>query len=133
MECTSSLAGRPRVRSCAPPSEPLPADGKERRDLAAIGVEAELPLKHDILQRARRQVASMRQASRTGPTDRDRLTSRALRTPRAAAMAGIPCALLLTAALGLVRLAAPSRADLAVRAGAAAYAYTIFEAQGGRT
>ena len=38
----------------------------------------------------------------------DELTSRSLRTPRAAAIAGVLCALLLTATLALVRLATPS-------------------------
>jgi hypothetical protein len=44
-------------------------------------------------------------AWRIRPVDGDRLTSRALRTPRAAAIAGVLFALLLTAALALVRVA----------------------------
>lgn len=44
------------------------------------------------------------------PKDGDELTSRSLRTPRAAAIAGVLFALLLAAALALIRLATPSDA-----------------------
>jgi hypothetical protein len=44
----------------------------------------------------------------SAPTDGDELTSRSLRTPRAAAIAGVLFALLLAAALALIRLAVPS-------------------------
>jgi len=52
---------------------------------------------------------------RLSPMDGDELMSRSLRTPRAAAIAGVLFALLLTTTLVLIRLATPSDAARSAR------------------